>query len=174
METQELDNLKMKTMKEVADAQVLLSSMKAEMIKLKSDKDIFFKLREDEVLERIEQVLKDSENLVNQTTSNYQLVHEFVETLKSFADYLKDGQTQLGEVIEDFKKEAERILQDFKSREEKLQQHERQMISDRTFIKSEIGKINLAKEELRRDQGKLRDGEETLKRSIQRLKEKRI
>lgn len=174
MDTTELDNLKMKTMKEIADGNVLLGSMKAEIAKLISDKDNFFKLREDEVIGRIKKVLDASTELVNKTKSNYALVHEFVDNLKTFADFIKDGQTQLGEAIKSFITESDKIILDLKAREEVIKQHERQLISDKTFIMSEQGRIDAEKGLLRDGFRKLHDGQEELKRSIERLKKGRL
>lgn len=174
MDTTELDNTKMKVMKEVADANVLLANTKAEIAKLIGDKDNFFKLREDEVIGRIKKVLEASTELVNKTKSNYALVHEFVDTLKTFADFIKDGQTQLGEAIKSFISESDKIILDLKAREEVIKQHERQLISDKTFLASEQGRINTEKGLLRDGFRKLHDGEEALKRSIERLKKGKI
>lgn len=174
METQELDSIKMKTMQEIANSNLLIDSMKAELIKLEEDKENFFKLREEEVMTNIKRVVNESQALLEHTKSNYDHVHEFYSVLTSFSDYLKDGQAQLGEAIEDFNREAKAIMKTLDERSALIAHERKQMDAEKSTLDGQRNQINGAQVQLQNDQRLLFDQQETLKRSIDRLKAKKI
>lgn len=164
METQELDNLKMKTMKEIADANVLLADMKAQMKVLERDKDDFFKLREIELTEKLNDFMANSTGFLLKVENNYMLVHEFYETLKSYSDFLKEGQAEFGEVIRDFAEKANefevylrRNTEIISKKNKLLDQREEGLNRDREFLRRERKLIENEQVRISSQQAQIRD-----------------
>ena len=134
MNTFEIDQEKMKTLKEVADANVKLSEMKADMANLESEKENFFKLREDELIGKLKKTLDESQDFVNQTLSNYKQVKEFNDELVSFSNFIKESQSQLKEFVDSFQNEAKEIVRQLEEQDNRLEQQKRQIESDNFFI----------------------------------------
>lgn len=170
MELNELDNEKMKTMREIAECNILIGEMKAEMSQLESQKNDFFKLRESEVVDRVNKALEDSQGLLDQVKSNYTLVHEFYEILQSFADYLKDGRSQLEEVIKHFQEDAAQIVQILEIREHAVKEKESDLSYMRRSVENVKAQIEIEQKKLNEDQIKLMSDRGALQRSIERLK----
>ena len=84
MTTEELDKQKMDVLREVSESSMLVMGLKAKLIELEEKKEEFFKEREKIAKNRILDLLGDSKTLLDQVHSNYQLTHEFCQTLKGF------------------------------------------------------------------------------------------
>lgn len=82
METQELEKQKMDVLREMAECNMLIGSLRAEIEKLKKDKEEFLLLRENEVAGRIHKLLNNSRILFQETESNYKTVQEFYSLLR--------------------------------------------------------------------------------------------
>lgn len=112
-----LDNQKMAVMQELSKTQMLIAGMKAEMLSLDASKENFFTLRENEVLGRIHKLLNSSRDWLEETKTNFQQVHEFYETVKTFADAVAGVQKEVSALVADFGKEAGEIKQKLDARE---------------------------------------------------------
>lgn len=174
MENQELDKLKMQTMNEIAESNVLIGNMKAELVKLEEDRENFFKLRSDELVERLEKALDDSHEIVDKTISNYTLVQEFYQILTSYSVFIKESQTQLEEDANEFNLSAQKVVDKLNAREAQIDSDRKQIDAQLSFVKGEIDRMEIEKRQLTDDQRILRDGRESLKRAIERLKNQRV
>lgn len=172
METQELDSMKMKTMKEMADANVLLASMKADLKQLNEDKENFFKLRESEVSERITGLLNSSQKLLEEAKLNYGLVHEFYETLKSFSAYLKEGQTQFQEVLLDFKNYSDAAEKDIQRRTEEVEQQRLLLKNERASLEKNKEFNRLQTIKIEKDKAMIKSRQAQIKSALDTLRKK--
>lgn len=103
MEIQELEKLKMDTLREVADSNLLIAGIKAELSKLEDRRKAFIVERDSEVLDRVHGLLVDSQALLEETKSNYSFVQEYYGQLKVFSEFIKKTHENLSKKITEFK-----------------------------------------------------------------------
>lgn len=120
----------MDTLREVADSNVLVAQMKAELLELEKDKEDFIKHRENEVLAKIHKLLNSSRLLLDETTSNYLHVHQFYENLKSFSEYLSENHRNLKKIIEKFKENSKNWQDEITLQEEKIIEMKKDIVVD--------------------------------------------
>ncbi len=101
METTELNSEKMKVLKEIADSNVILSGLQAEIHKLETDKEAFFQLRQDQLSSRLAEFMRDSKIMVDDTEKNYTHVHNFYEELKKFAELVNEQRDEVEAMLVD-------------------------------------------------------------------------
>lgn len=150
MEVQNIEKLKMDTLREVADSNMLVASMKAELVELEKEKGEFFRVRENEVLARIHKLLNHSRILLEETDKNYVHVHQFYEVLTVFAQQVTKAHEDFKKYVASFEEksiewnnqveEQEKVISQLRA---DLQREEKSLDSEREFIKSK--KIELEK-----------------------------
>lgn len=118
MEAQELEKLQMDSLREIADSNYLVAGMKAELLKLEDRKKTFIAERDKEVLDRVRKLLADSQALLEETKSNYTLVHEFYNGLKVFSEFIKGAGENLTKGIAEFKTKSDEWENEVKKQEE--------------------------------------------------------
>ncbi len=172
METQELDQMKMKAMQEVSEMNLMVAGMKAELAKLQGEKEDFLKDRENEVMGLVDQLLKDSQQMLEETKSNYSLIHEFYETLKSFSAYIKEGQNALEEVFQDFKLTSEAVEIELIRKIKEVEQERKLLAIERTGIEKDKAYIKQQTAEIERQKALISSRQQQIKSALDTLKRK--
>jgi hypothetical protein len=174
MEIKELEKTKMDVLKEVATSSVLVAGMKAEMLSLEKEKDDFFVKRKKEVVDRIKSILQDSRELLDETSSNYKLVHDFYTVLKSFSDTVLESHNKLKENIDDFNESVKLHNLEMSKQEEELSHLKKMVKQDSESNEREKKHIKEMHKSLEKEKLKINDSREMIKRTIERLKNNKI
>lgn len=175
MEITELDNLKMRTLKEVADSNLLVSQIKAELLELESQKEQFFTKRDNEVLARIHKLLNHSRILLEETNTNYTQVHQFYETLKGFSEYLGRAQESFNKNVEDFTEKSFKWQETITQQESNISDLKKETQQDKESLEREKQFIAKKRKQLEIDIKHLESQQqafETSYKSLQQLWEK--
>lgn len=174
MEITELEDIKMKVMKEIADSNVILSGLQADIRQLKADKEEFLQVREDQLMSRLSEYLQESKELVDKTEKNYIHVHNFYEELSQFATIIKEVNDKVTLQIKDFSDQCIIAENRIKAQEMELSTLRNQLNQDLNGIKKDRAFIESQKQDLLNGQRKLNSDRETLKRAVERLKQGKI
>lgn len=83
--------------------QMHLAEGRAELKKLNEDKETFFEMREEEVRGRVEKVLQESREALEQTTKNHDELSRYGNELQAFATILKSFSSQIVALFQDFR-----------------------------------------------------------------------
>lgn len=155
----ELDAKKMEVLKEIANSNLLVAQMKAELMELEKGKEDFFAKRENEVLGRIHKLLNNSRILIDEANTNYTLVHNFYETLKGFSDYLKKAHAIFKESVAEFQEKSQ-VWQNAREQEisdlrKALKFDQDSLDRDKEFIKSKKAELEKEKKYIEEQQESL-------------------
>ncbi len=172
MDIQELDKIKMGVMNEIANGNLKVAGMKADLKKLLADKEDFFKLRENELLGRINTLFNDSKHLLDETKANYSLVHEYYVTLTQFSEWLKQGQLEFEEVVEDFKVQSVEVQRELDAKIEHVSRIRKIMADEKAGIEKDRAFINSQKQSLAKEKVQFAQQLNELRIAMQALKRK--
>ena len=167
---QELDAQKMKVMKEIADTNLLVAGMKAELLKLEEDKEKFFVLRDNEVLGRIHKLLNNSRVLLDETRDNYIFTHDFYETIKIYSEDVKEGYQVLQGIIAEFSEKAVTWQEEIKNQETEIVEMKKDLQRDKESMDREKEFLQKKKKAVDDDRKRLESQQEALATSYKELK----
>ena len=137
MDTQSLDKEKMKVVKEMADMSVLVSSAKAELLKLQADKETFFTEREKETSERIDSFLKESKSILEEVISNYKQVHDFHIVLEAFSEFLSQSHNDFTDNVKDFTEKSKLWQELIFKKESEVEEIRKDLVAERDSMDRE-------------------------------------
>lgn len=158
----QLDNKKMKVLEEMAQVNMIVSGMRAEMLKLEQDKKGFISQREKEVFDCIKEVLNESRSLLDETENNYILVHDFYESIKVFANFLSETHENLKNLMMDFDKKTEKDKKELAKQQEEIGEIRKKLKVDNGILGRENAEITKKKQELENIQKKIESERATL------------
>lgn len=172
METEELDKLKFQTLKEIADSNLLVAKMKAELADLEKDKETFFLKRENEVLGRIHKLLNGSRTILEETETNYKKVHQFYEVLREYSDYLSKSHDTFFEIVNDFNKKGEVWKKDIDKQTEEISEQKKSLKLQEESIEKEKKFIKDRMVELKKEEKHIESKQRQIKNALEYLKTK--
>lgn len=172
MELTELDQEKMKVVKEIADCNVILSGMKAEILKLREEKEQFIVDRANELEIRLWKFLNDSKELVAETNRNYVTVHNFYVELKEFADEVKIQRQETKDLIQEAKNKMVDLENLMVRKATELSQIRKGINNDLRVIERERNFIKAQKEEMQKERIKINNQLAEINISLTALKKK--
>lgn len=140
-------------MKEIADSNVILSGLQADILKLETDKVRILKQRTDEIDVAINDFKRESKSLVDETENNYTHVHNFYEELKKFAAHVKVQRDEIEELLKDI---------------------EGSHVDFNNYIKREVSKISELKTKMVSEFQSLEDEREFIKSQRKSMEKERI
>lgn len=170
MQIEELDHKKMEVMKEISDINVLTAKSKAELIQLEKEKEVFLSRRDNEILVRIHKLLNNSRSILEETNSNYTLVHSFYETVKGFSEYISEIHKSLLVQIDDFSEKNELWQAEINEREREISDISKQLYIERESMNREKEAIKNKRAELEKDTKHLESQQASFQTSYKELK----
>lgn len=102
MDTQEIDKTKMDALKELADTNIKISAAKATLFKMQEDETFYLQEREQKALNKINQLLDDSKEILDKTKENYNEIHILCQEVSGFCDFLVEYSGKFTELLADF------------------------------------------------------------------------
>lgn len=170
----ELDAERFKSVKELADIQAQIAAGRAEVIRLKEEKDAYIEAMRIEAVGAVRAALEASNDALREAESNKDAlvsflaqVRECAENVGSLADAVKTAhaeyETDIGQL--------ERVVSD---KTEEVAQASDRLRKQRLAVESEMGALNVMKRELSDRERKLKDKEGMINRKIERFKQGRV
>lgn len=172
METTELENSKMQVLKEIADSNVILSGIKAEIAQAKKDKDQFFQDRQDELNGLLARFLRDSKVMVDETEKNYTFVHNFYGELREFAKMVREQREEVQEMLVDLDKRSVDFANHLIRETTKLSELEASIKQDRRVVEDDRTYIRVQKEQLTKEKAIFKTQQINLKNALASLNKK--
>lgn len=93
------------TLKQLADTNVKVSEAKDVLERLKSMEVEYLESREKKVRDKVQKVLNESKDLLEETRKNYQSINTLCDTVVSYVDFIKEIQGKL----ENLQKERDKV-----------------------------------------------------------------
>lgn len=170
MEPTIIDKKAMETLQKLAQTNLEISNAKNALYLLKQDENAFIEEREKKTLERLEQLFRDSEDIINKTKGNYDEVSELLTTVTEFSKFVAESQGNLHNIFTLFE-EREGVWQ------EKVAKHEaaiadvqRGIIVQQVFLSNEKKNIQKGWDDLAVERVKIKDAWGEIERELKRLK----
>lgn len=171
MEITELEKSKMDSMKELADTNIKISEAKNLLFKLQEDETQYLVVREKKALEKIQKALDDSKELLDKTHKNYEKIHEFCQSVSSYADFLSETHKKFQEMLEVFKSRNQIWDGNAKQHYEELARQRKIVEQDTQAIEQREKQIKEAQEGLEKDRKRIESLQATLLTSYQAEKD---
>jgi chromosome segregation ATPase len=171
--TIELEKTKMDVMKEIADSNLILSGLRADIKKMEKDKDEFFQQRQDQLESRLYSFLRNSQSLVKETEENYIYVHNFYEELKKFAELVKEQRNEVKKQLDDLKDKTVDFTNSMNRNIEELSKIRSGINSDFAAIEKEKKYIKQQQVEIAKDRADLSVRNANLMTALKALKERK-
>jgi len=169
-----LDHQKMESAKALADMNMQVSAAKALLTRLEGEEEAYLALREEKAQKRVQEVLEESKELIDQTGRNYDEVKQYADSLTKVAKAISSVYEELDQTLVSFygKMEAwdkmvEKQHEELSTLKQAVKVQQVKQDNDRVSLE------NRAKT-LETWETKLKDERGTLDRAIERLKQGRI
>lgn len=174
MKTEEISQEKMEALKTLADTNVKIGEARGILSNLKAEEAVFLDEREKKALERVQQILDESEETLKEAFTNYEEIRKFFSNVSDFANFLLEAYNDFQEL----KKTHDEYAQSWEKKVESTENHlaeirklikidQEQNAEDRKAIDKAWKEIGEAKRGMRSER-------ETLDRAIKRLEENRV
>lgn len=145
----EVSKEQMQALQTLADTNLKISEAKNTLLRLQEEETDYLVSREKKAVEKIEQVVKDSQSLVNEIKDNHEKVQEFYQTVSSFTGFMTETYDKFHHISEDFEKRTE---------------------AWEIKVKTQMSDVSLIRKEVQKDREKLDKELEALKDKEKGLK----
>lgn len=149
---QELSKEKMDIVKELAKASIKVSETQNVIFKLKQDEELYIKERELKTIERIDNILLESRDLLKKTHENYKEVHDICNSIEYISNFVSEVHGKIKDTISEFEikndkwdKEVIRQQEEFKEIGKKIDIDKAIISNDKKTIEKEKKAIEEAK-----------------------------
>jgi len=163
MNIQEVEKLKMDTLKEIADTNMKISEAKNTLFRLQEDETVYLEDREKKAIEKISLILEESKGILEQTQTNYEEVHKICQMVSSFTEFLTEGHKKFQDLLAEFSlrsnewdKEVLRQKQEFESMARALKVQQTQIENDKKTIAQIFKRIEEENEHIESQRASIR------------------
>jgi DNA repair ATPase RecN len=132
-----IDKQKMEAIKALSDTNMKISEAKNALSKLQETEKEYIKEREARVLKQIQQNLKDSEDIIAKTNSNYVKVQDLYKIVCGFVDYINETLTVLEETVSSFDKVSSKFESEVKEQEIEIESIKKTLKLDTVQIQND-------------------------------------
>jgi len=110
----------MDTIKELASTNMKISEAKNILFKLQEDETVYLEEREKKAIDKIQTILDESKDLLDQTHSNYEEVHQLCQMVSSFTEFLSEAHGKFSDMLETFQLRSDEWDAKVKKQEEEF------------------------------------------------------
>jgi len=174
MNTEILEQKKMDTVKELANANMKISEAKNALFKLQEEETEYLEQREKKALSKIDNMLVESKDLLSKVYENYEETHKFCREVVKYSEFLSESHEKFSGLLEIFDKKNKEWDKKVEKQQKEFDKLKEIISIEKTFIKNEKTNIEKAQIRLRDERKKLDSDRGTVERMIIRLKEGRI
>jgi len=169
MEIYEIEKEKMDSLKALADVNERVSKAVELVEKLKLEESVYIKEREEIAVKKINDVLLESQTVLQEALKNYIIVHDLSKTAASFTEKIEKTYTDFEETKKTFTKFTGVWEKNIAAREEELNEIKKLIKVDRIQVKNDKEALERREKAIKEDERKNKDMRETLERAINRL-----
>lgn len=158
----------------LADAYLEAGNAKIALANIKALEKDYISDREKKAIQKIQENLDNSRDLIQNISDNHKKVKDFSSTLTEFATLLDQIYAELNVTLQDFHKKDELWNKDIQEQQEEIEKQKQEIKIERIRINNDNESIKKAREVIKNEQIKLRDRQAMIRRTMDRLKIKRI
>lgn len=167
-----LEQRKMETLRELSKAEMKVNEAKATLLELQKGTADFVADREAKTIEKIKGVWKESGEIVNKISENYEKVHEFYTITASLAAFIEEANEKLTESVQNFNKHSELWEENTEKERKRLEEIRKKVDYDALIV--EEGKKTIAKQRLENEKelGRIASKQRQLKAALEEINKK--
>lgn len=145
---------------EFSDAKIKLNTMKGEVQEFLDERD-----KKDKV--RLDKLLKESSELVQEIRDNNAQVTTYFNELKAFSGFLNEFHEAITSISNDFKVDSERFMEFVKREELHLEETRKELHSQMEYISSEKTNIEINKKEIEKEKRLIESRQAQMRSALQ-------
>lgn len=169
MDITEVDAQKMDSLKQLAETNLKVSESRVNLSKLQEEEETFIVDREKRTVERVNKVLADSKEIIEEANNNYTAVQELTSVAKDFASYLSEAFNSFRGVRDAHKENQDVWEKHVTDTEEKLSETRKILQIDRKILEIDKETLKKTRQELKKEKQKIDEEWEEVKREKVRL-----
>jgi len=170
MNTETLKAEHFNSLKELSEMAIKISEAKETLIRLENTKTQYLKIRKEQTITAVNEALAQSEELIKKIQSNNNEVHTLYKTVSSFKGFLDEMYAGFQQLLADFEQNKELFDAKVEAQTHAFSKIEADLKAEEKSIKAQKKELEASFEHLERDKIKLADERETIKRTVERLK----
>ena len=170
MTTHLVDKQNMEALEKLAATNLLISDARNALFKMKEDEITYIAEREAKTLDHIQALFDASEEIINNTKSNYTELAELLNTVADMAKFVIAAQGNFSQLIADFEERNTLWEANVAEKEKELLELSRKVKAETVMLQSEHKNIDIARNLLAQDQRKIDDQWAEIARELKRLK----
>lgn len=170
----ELEQEKFEAVKELSKIQTALSTGRAELAKLESEKDSYLEEREEETKKRVKAVLVSLKDALAQADTYKKELEQYRSSVESFVSEVRDIVSFLSHIREELHSEFEAFDEYSRGIMSELNTLSASVKREQSNLHAERESLETDKARMREDVKRLKDKEGVVNRKIERLKQGKI
>jgi len=160
----------MEAMKTLAELGMKVSKAKAVLSEMEQAKDDFINSRKKEVEKEIDNLLKQSKDILDEISSNNVATVSLFNTVKVFTDFLEEACTTFNEEITEFKRYEDEYCNYVAKEDKKLLERKNELIKQGSELKTAEEKLQSWEKELEKTQTRINSRRLALAQATKDLK----
>jgi len=160
----------MEAMKTLAELGMKVSKAKAVLSEMEQAKDDFINSRKKEVEKEIDNLLKQSKDILDEISSNNVATVSLFNTVKVFTDFLEEAYTTFNEEITEFKRYEDEYCNYVAKEDKKLLERKNELIKQGSELKTAEEKLQSWEKELEKIQTRINSRRLALAQATKDLK----
>jgi len=167
-----LEKTKFDAVKEIADMTIQISGAKLALEEIKNAKNEFISEREKETVEKIQKIINDSKEILEQANKNYAEVHNLLNILTSYKECLDELNEKFAEMIGDFNKKDKEWKENTEKQYKEIEELQRQTKEDAEKVKREKDDIKKAHLQIKKDYQRIASRQAQIKSALEVINNK--
>jgi len=160
----------MEAMKTLAELGMKVSKAKAVLSEMEQAKDDFINSRKKEVEKEIDNLLKQSKDILDEISSNNVATVSLFNTVNVFTDFLEEAYTTFNEEITEFKRYEDEYCNYVAKEDKKLLERKNELIKQGSELKTAEEKLQSWEKELEKTQTRINSRRLALAQATKDLK----
>lgn len=160
----------MESLKKLADLNLAISEANSKLADIKTKETEYLKLRENNVEQHINEILKGSAELLEKTHKNYEGINTFCNILRIYKEFLDENYQEFSKMLSEFEERNEKWNERYEEQIAELGRQEKIIEKDKRDTENSKKEVEKSKEQLKKDKILLEDRRRTLQRTVERLK----
>lgn len=174
MEIHTLEKNKIEALSALSSLNMRVSEAHNALSKLKDEEKAYIAEREGRFMERIAQILEESEDVLKEAGKNYDEVKSLVQIATDFTQFIVESVEEIASARIVFEEKTKQFDKSVEKRENEIEELRKAIKLDRTQIENDKKTLENNRELLKREKKKVQDERAVIERAIIRLKEGRI
>ena len=158
------------SLQKLADLNVAISEANSTFESIKGKETEYVKIREEKVEKQIEELLKNSTELLTNTHKNYEGIHTFCNILTNYKEFLEENYSEFSKMLADFEAKSKEWDRRYEEQIIEFGRQEKIIREDEKKVEDSKREIEKATKQIERDKIKIADERESIKRIVERFK----